>query len=115
MTFTVTYKPSAEAELADVWLRAADRQAIADAANRIDALLHTNPHQQGESFSSSGPSPYCSKSTMRIGSLKCSKSGGSVLESCRPDQALLPLVPAYASFQMAGVPISRLLPAGSRK
>jgi hypothetical protein len=49
MTFAVTYKPSAEAELADVWMRAADRQAVADAANRVDTLLRASPHHQGES------------------------------------------------------------------
>jgi plasmid stabilization system protein ParE len=48
MTFTVTYKPSAEHELADIWINASDRQAVAAAANRIDQLLRTNPHQQGE-------------------------------------------------------------------
>lgn len=49
MTYTVTYKPSAEAELADLWINAPDRQAVTDAANRIDALLRTDPHNQGES------------------------------------------------------------------
>jgi hypothetical protein len=48
MTFTVTYKPSAEQELADVWINAPDRQAVTSAGNRIDQLLRTNPHQQGE-------------------------------------------------------------------
>src|SRR2546426_1104310 len=39
MTFTVTYKPSAEQELADVWINAPDRQAVTAAANRIDQFL----------------------------------------------------------------------------
>jgi mRNA-degrading endonuclease RelE of RelBE toxin-antitoxin system len=49
MTYTVTYKPSAENELAELWLNAPDRQTVADAANRIDSLLGANPHNQGES------------------------------------------------------------------
>jgi hypothetical protein len=53
MIFTVTYKPSADQELADIWLKSADRQAVTVAANRIDFLLRTNPHQQGESRDSS--------------------------------------------------------------
>jgi hypothetical protein len=49
MNFTVTYKPSAEQELADIWINAPDRQGVTDAANRLDYLLRTNPHNQGES------------------------------------------------------------------
>jgi hypothetical protein len=49
MIFTVTYKPSAEQELADLWLNGPDRQAVTDAANRIDALLKADPFTQGES------------------------------------------------------------------
>jgi plasmid stabilization system protein ParE len=49
MTYTVTYKPSAENELTELWIQAADRQAVADAANRIDGLLGVSPHIQGES------------------------------------------------------------------
>lgn len=49
MTFTVTYKPSAEQELARLWMSAPMRQAVTDAANRIDRLLRTDPHHQGES------------------------------------------------------------------
>ena len=48
MTFTVTYKPSAEQELADVWTNASDRQAVTVAVSRIDHLLRNNPLQQGE-------------------------------------------------------------------
>ena len=32
-----------------MWINALDRQAVADAANRIDMLLRTSPHSQGES------------------------------------------------------------------
>ena len=49
MTYTVTYKPSAENELIELWMQSADRQAVADAANRVDGLLGANPHLQGES------------------------------------------------------------------
>jgi hypothetical protein len=48
MTFTVTYKPSAEQELADIWINAPDRQAVTNAANRIDRLLRTDPEELGE-------------------------------------------------------------------
>jgi hypothetical protein len=47
--FTVTYLPSPEQDLASIWVNAADRQAIADAANAIDALLADDPLGVGES------------------------------------------------------------------
>ncbi len=49
MNYTVTYKPSAEQELADIWMNAPNRQAVTEAAHRIDFLLKTKPHEQGES------------------------------------------------------------------
>jgi hypothetical protein len=49
MIYTVTYKPSAEGELVDLWINVVHRQPITDAANRIDALLRSAPHEQGES------------------------------------------------------------------
>jgi len=49
MKYTVTWKPDAEAELAAIWNAATDRSAIAQAANKIDHLLATNPAEQGES------------------------------------------------------------------
>jgi hypothetical protein len=49
MTYTVTYKPSAENELIELWIHALDRQLVADAANHIDRLLGANPGSQGES------------------------------------------------------------------
>ena len=39
MRYTVTWVPSAEKELARIWLRTTKRQAVANAANRIDLLL----------------------------------------------------------------------------
>jgi len=53
MTYTVVWKPDAHAELADIWTSAQDRQTVAEAANQIDQLLKTAPHQQGESRNSS--------------------------------------------------------------
>lgn len=47
MICTVVWDPDAENELADLWVHAPDQQAIADAANRIDALLRVDPHLQG--------------------------------------------------------------------
>ncbi len=49
MRFTVVWKPDAEAELADAWAAAADRQGLAGAADEIDRLLGDDPLAQGES------------------------------------------------------------------
>jgi hypothetical protein len=43
MRFTVTPGPGAEDTLAWIWLFASDRQALAAASNRIDAVLMHNP------------------------------------------------------------------------
>jgi len=51
MSYTVIWKPAAEDELAQIWTEAADRTAVATAANRIDQLLKSHPHDQGESRS----------------------------------------------------------------
>jgi hypothetical protein len=50
MRFTVTWHPSAEQELANIWLPAIDRAAISQAANAIDRLLASDPLSQGEEF-----------------------------------------------------------------
>ena len=50
MRFTVTWHPSAEQELTDIWLRATDRAAVSQAANAIDRLLTSDPLSQGEEF-----------------------------------------------------------------
>ena len=50
MRFTVTWHPSAEHELADIWIRFNDRAAITQAANYIDHVLETDPHSRGEEF-----------------------------------------------------------------
>ncbi len=39
MRFTVTWHPSAERELADIWLESTDRNEITRAANSMDELL----------------------------------------------------------------------------
>jgi len=49
MIYTVVWKPDAHAELAAIWTSAKNRQAVSEAANQIDQLLKTTPHQQGES------------------------------------------------------------------
>jgi plasmid stabilization system protein ParE len=50
MRFTVTWHPSAEQELAEIWIAATDRQAITQAAHVIDQLLASDPLAQGEEF-----------------------------------------------------------------
>ncbi len=47
MRFTVVWTPSAEQELAAIWLVAADRPAITSACNTIDALLARDPSSRG--------------------------------------------------------------------
>jgi len=51
--YTVVWKPAAEADLARIWTRAADRGAVAAAADETDRLLRYSPHEQGESRSGS--------------------------------------------------------------
>jgi plasmid stabilization system protein ParE len=47
MKYTVTWLPSAEDQLADIWNNALDQQAVADASNRIDQILRHNPETKG--------------------------------------------------------------------
>jgi hypothetical protein len=47
MIWTVTWLPDAEDELARIWISAGNRQAITDAAARIDKELRRNADQQG--------------------------------------------------------------------
>lgn len=51
MNYTVFWTPSAEEELADIWLNAADRAAITQASHRIDQRLRRDPGNDGESRS----------------------------------------------------------------
>lgn len=50
MRFTVTWTPSAQEDMARLWLDAADRRHIAEAVNRIDELLAIDPHRVAEEF-----------------------------------------------------------------
>ena len=50
MRYTVIWHPAAENELADIWVRFADRDEITRAANQIDQLLASDPASQGEEF-----------------------------------------------------------------
>ena len=50
MRFAVTWHPSAEQELAEIWLQATDRQAVTQAANSIDRQLAHDPQACGEEF-----------------------------------------------------------------
>lgn len=49
MSYTVVWKPRAEQDLARLWLEAADRRPVNDAARDIDRLLRVSPLEQGES------------------------------------------------------------------
>jgi hypothetical protein len=49
MKWTVTWLPSAERTLTDLWVNAPDRNAVAAAANRIDQDLERDPLSAGES------------------------------------------------------------------
>jgi hypothetical protein len=45
--YIVTWLPVALDELALIWVNALDRQAVADAADRIDLALRVDPDQKG--------------------------------------------------------------------
>ena len=47
MRYTVTWLPSAQQELARLWMQAADKSALSAASNRIDRLLATAPLSVG--------------------------------------------------------------------
>jgi plasmid stabilization system protein ParE len=49
MNWAVIWQPTAEDQLAELWMAADDRAALADAADAIDALLRRDPLAQGES------------------------------------------------------------------
>lgn len=49
MKYTVLWSPEAEAQLANVWLDATDRDAIQRTADTIDDRLEMNPYQLSES------------------------------------------------------------------
>ncbi len=49
MRYTVLWTPSAERDLAEIWLRSPDREAIRSAADTLDSLLQVDAHLRGES------------------------------------------------------------------
>lgn len=49
MKYTVLWRPTAERQLAALWVDAADRSAVAAAADAIDELLRRSPLTEGES------------------------------------------------------------------
>jgi hypothetical protein len=49
MTYTVSWSAKALAKLAHIWNEAADRQAVTEAADEIDAALRLSPFDVGES------------------------------------------------------------------
>ncbi len=49
MKYTVVYLPSAEQQLADLWLKAANPAAVTQASDKIDQLLKNDPLSVGES------------------------------------------------------------------
>jgi len=49
MNYLVRWRRSARDQLATLWIQADDRNAITDAANRIDRLLERDPLSCGES------------------------------------------------------------------
>jgi hypothetical protein len=51
MSYTVTWRPSAEQQLAQLWLSASDRNAVQAAADHMDAVLQRNPLSEGEARS----------------------------------------------------------------
>ncbi|MCI0703706.1 MAG: hypothetical protein L0241_21730 [Planctomycetia bacterium] len=49
MNYTVRWLRPAEAKLQALWLRAADPEVIAEAADAVNRILRDNPFDQGES------------------------------------------------------------------
>ena len=50
MRYTVVYDPAAENQLADIWMRAPDPNAVEDASNDIDRQLKRSPDRSGRPF-----------------------------------------------------------------
>ena len=49
MKYTVDWSPTAEQELAALWLDSGRRQEVTRAANLLDDLLRVDAHERGES------------------------------------------------------------------
>jgi hypothetical protein len=52
MKYTVVNAPVADRQLADIWLKAADRESVSDAFHRIESSLKFDAHLQGRQHSS---------------------------------------------------------------
>jgi hypothetical protein len=50
MRYTVIWTPDALDQLADVWLRATNRNAVTQAAYQIDQILRDDPDAKGVDF-----------------------------------------------------------------
>jgi hypothetical protein len=50
MRYTLVWIPSADDELARIWMDASDRRAVADATNEIERLLKREPLSVGEEY-----------------------------------------------------------------
>jgi plasmid stabilization system protein ParE len=48
MTYTVIWERTAENELAEIWVRVVDKNAVSQAANHIDAALRDHAHTCGD-------------------------------------------------------------------
>lgn len=49
MKWTVVYQPSANDDLAEIWMNSVDRQAVSDAIDAVEAELARMPLEIGES------------------------------------------------------------------
>lgn len=54
MRYTLTWRPDADEQLTELWLAAANRDALTNAANQIDAQLRSAPMIAGESRDADG-------------------------------------------------------------
>jgi len=50
MRFTVIWSLVPQNQLAELWVNAANRNAVTQAAHQIDQILQTDPEQQGVPF-----------------------------------------------------------------
>ncbi len=49
MNYTVIWRRRAQGQLAALWIRSANKDAVAGYADQIDRILARNPNDQGES------------------------------------------------------------------
>jgi hypothetical protein len=47
MNYTVVWRPTAEQQLAAIWLAAADRASVTTSAHRVDQILASSPLSEG--------------------------------------------------------------------